>query len=475
MRTPAPTTSTSSATTTATSLTSRASRRRIHRTLALAGTAMLFGGAALAAAGPAQAAGAVLDPVQVERSCKTPGKSGSPDKAYYSSVVLRGSATGSSTFTFDSLTVQNNPALTQITPKQVTVPAGSTTTVTIQATGAKNSANGPAVLTSTVNQGGTTSQHTGTISTFAPMQTADCGVSYPSNVNTPWPVTNQQVVAVDFFGNQAAVPAAVQGGVASLLDGRSTSYALKTDGNVVAWDSTGPVTLPAGWTNLKSIDSSETMEGVPYRVAVTNAGTALVDGLDNSDQLTAATNLKSVAAGRGAAMGLTNDGTLIPAGYVWDSGAPAAVPAGLTNVVQIVSGYGDFVALKADGTVVVFSADGQTEAALSGEFTSIAAGRTSEQEFAALKADGTAVYWAFGSAPVVVATDATRVAIGRDHITGGDSDFTHVYVQHRDGTVDDTRFQDGGGQYGPTPVPALKGATSVVANNTGVVGLFPTA
>ena len=172
------------------------SSTRIHRTLALAGTAMLLGGAALAAAAPAQAAGAVLDPVQVERSCKTPGKSGSPEKAYYSSVRLRGSATGSSTFTFDSLTVENNPALTQITPKQVSVPAHSTTTVTIQVTGATNSANGPALLKATATQGGVTSQHTGTITNFAPMQTTQCGVSYPSNVNQPWPVTNQQVVAV---------------------------------------------------------------------------------------------------------------------------------------------------------------------------------------------------------------------------------------------------------------------------------------
>lgn len=226
---------------------------------------------------------------------------------------------------------------------------------------------------------------------------------------------------------------------------------------------------------MKTIDSNESMGGGPYRVAVTNAGTALVDGLGDSDQLAGSTNLKSIAAARDAAMGLTNDGTLIPAGTDADTGAPAQAPAGLTNVVQVVPNYDKFVALKADGTIVVFSSSGGTDTTgLSGVFTSITTDRAG-MSIAGLKADGTVVYRSGGNAPIVVTTDATQIAMGWDHITGGDSDFDHLYVQHRDGNVDGTIISGGSELSGPIPVPALKGATSITANTTGVVGLMPTA
>lgn len=456
MRTPAPTTSTTTPT----------SRRRVHRALAFGGSALMLAGAGLAAAAPAQAAGgATTDPLQVQRSCKTAGQSGTPNYAYYTSVTLKGSPTGLSTYTFDSLSVQKNPALTQISPKSVTVPASSTTTITLKVTGSANSADGPAVLKATLNQNLTTTHPTGAITHFFPMQSTDCGVSYPSEVTKRWPDAPGTVVAVDINGTQQATPASVATGVTKVFAGEGGDFALKSDGSVIGWNGGSS---SSAYNNAQSIDASDSPSG-RYQLAVTPDGTVIGEGGGEAAGMIGWTGMKSVSTGDWYSVGLTKQGTV---GMIGQSECGTGwVPPGLDHVTQVLTGYqGNNIALKDDGTVVTWGCSDGSLAPVPDmvhDVVKIANGKFGFHT--ALRKDGAVIVWTDDTSfftPQIVATGAINMTMFGDDMW---TDSPHVLAETQDGTVNLVDVY----AHTTTPVPSMKGATSLQGRAGTALAIVP--
>jgi len=165
------------------------------------------------------------------------------------------------------------------------------------------------------------------------------------------------------------------------------------------------------------------------------------------------------------------------------------VPAGLTDVVQVVSGGSHTVALKADGTVVAWGGNEYGLCKVPAEVSGIAQIATSDRHTVALRADGTVVAWgdnrdgqcdvpamvndvvqvaAEGGNTVALRADGTVVALGNNYkgqcnvpagltdvvqvVSGG----SHTVALKADGTV----VAWGCNEYGQCKVPA--GLTDVV-------------
>jgi hypothetical protein len=158
---------------------SRMPRRsaRTARRIVLAGATLVLAGAGVAVAAPANAI--EVEPiawVHVLNACKSPGRSGELPNTYYVNVHLLGSYLPV-TYTFTSLSTRGGPALTSITPQQVTLPAhvaGSDVTLLVQ--GGTNSGYGPATLTSTHSDSVFTGTRTDAISHFHPTHDGTCPV-----------------------------------------------------------------------------------------------------------------------------------------------------------------------------------------------------------------------------------------------------------------------------------------------------------
>lgn len=173
---------TSKPTTTATPPTSSTSRmpgrsaRTARRVLTGATLVLAAAGTGMATAGPASAEIIHFEHVIVDSACKSPGHSGPVPNAYYVNVTLIGGLTPK-TFTFDSLSIKGGPALTSITPKQVTVPGHlGDTSVTLLVEGAPNSGNGVGSLTTYVVGSGFTAKDVLPVRSFTPTHDGTCAV-----------------------------------------------------------------------------------------------------------------------------------------------------------------------------------------------------------------------------------------------------------------------------------------------------------
>jgi trimeric autotransporter adhesin len=199
------------------------------------------------------------------------------------------------------------------------------------------------------------------------------------------------VVAWDSTGYQE-VPAGLTGVVAVAVGGYH-SLALRADGGVVAWgDNTyGQTDVPAGLSGVVAIAA-----GLYHNLALTVDGTVTAWGLNNYGQTDIPPGLGkvvAVACGYEHSLALRPDGTVL----AWGKNADGltTVPESLTNAVAIGCGYRHSVALNANGKVVAWGSNfaGQTNVPTGlSNVIAIAAGGNHNL---ALQANGAAAVWGY--------------------------------------------------------------------------------
>ena len=174
---------------------------------------------------------------------------------------------------------------------------------------------------------------------------------------------------------QATVPIAAQNGVTAIAAGGIHTVALKNDGTVVAWGSTDPVPISAQ-SGVMAIAA-----GFSHTVALKNDGSVVAWGLNNYGQVTGTpttdnsgsaiaspvtlegqvlSGVTAIAAGDSHTVALKNDGSVVVWGMTYDgtNDVAATAPAGLSGVTAIAAGGSHTVALKNDGTVVAWGWNG---------------------------------------------------------------------------------------------------------------------
>ena len=189
------------------------------------------------------------------------------------------------------------------------------------------------------------------------------------------------------FG-QTLVPGGLSNAVA-VAAGRSLGLALKADGTVTGWGTFGSTTVSgtiAGLTNIVAVAASW-YDGLALRAD----GTVL--GIAGASVPANLTNVVAISDGSygGNYLALKADGTVV----AWGTNpyAQSSVPAGLGNVVAVSAGDGWSLALKADGTVVAWGSNANGQCNVPFGLNNVVAISAGENHALALKSDGTVVAW----------------------------------------------------------------------------------
>ncbi len=177
--------------------------------------------------------------------------------------------------------------------------------------------------------------------------------------------------------------------------------------------------------------------GPPFPVAISDYGEDLSD-------------VVAFAAGVGQDVALRRDGTVV----VWGDNAYGQrwVPAGLDEVVGIASGAWHVVALRADGTAAQWGSNLYGEANWQVEPANLAAVTAGFFETVALRSDGTVTAWG----PV----SATPVPPGLSNVVAVATDNQNALAVKADGRVEGWNLNQGGLSWRPLFVPPE--ATNVI-------------
>ncbi|MDB6072488.1 MAG: Alpha-tubulin suppressor [Verrucomicrobiaceae bacterium] len=189
----------------------------------------------------------------------------------------------------------------------------------------------------------------------------------------------------------AAMPMGLEG-VDQVAVGDDHVLALMSDGTVVAWgrpgSSSGDPSQGRALTRFGPVYGIAA--GAAHSYALMADGTVVAWGLGGSYIVPGVRGVVKLAARNHFVLGLKGNGTLAAWGDDWGE---IALPAGLTDMVDVAQGYLHCLALRRDGTVVAWGMNGNGECnvpANLGPVKSIAAGSAFS---VALLADGTVTAW----------------------------------------------------------------------------------
>jgi trimeric autotransporter adhesin len=161
------------------------------------------------------------------------------------------------------------------------------------------------------------------------------------------------------FGNgPVLIGGRVLSNVTAIAVGASYSLALKRDGSVVAW---GTIDWPLGLSNVTAVAAGKRRD---CALALKRDGTVVSFWSGAGLVPRGLNNIVAIAASGTdywPPLALRRDGVVVVglSGTKYEEAAP---PPGLSNVVAIASGFNHYLALRSDGTVFGWGANGSGEA-----------------------------------------------------------------------------------------------------------------
>ncbi|MGA3265515.1 MAG: hypothetical protein ABSE16_01680 [Verrucomicrobiota bacterium] len=208
-------------------------------------------------------------------------------------------------------------------------------------------------------------------------------------------------------------------------------YAENYADNDYGWDN-----LDSGWLDEVHVVPEPSVLGWGYN----NSGSIEPPGL---------TNLVEIASGWYHNLALESNGVVVAWGD--NSYGESTIPVGLTNVIAIAAGYDDSLALEANGTVVAWGDDGYGETGVPVGLTSVAAIAAGKYHSLALMNSGTVAGWGDNS------YGETTVPVGLNNVVAIAAGAYHSLALMNNGTV----VGWGDNSYGECTMPA--GLTNVIA------------
>jgi alpha-tubulin suppressor-like RCC1 family protein len=207
-----------------------------------------------------------------------------------------------------------------------------------------------------------------------------------------------------------------------------SANALLTFSEVIGWgrNDSGQTNVPPNLTNVIAVAAGGRGTFAGHSLALLQDGSVVGWGYNNLGQATppALTDAVAIAAGGDFSMALRKNGTVV----VWGNGTQQNMPGGLINIISIAAGGAHCLALRYDGAVITWGSNqyGITNIPYSPEKISALAG--GYLHTLALREDGSVIAWGLNSfgqgvSPAPFA-NLTAIASGNYHNVGLRADGT---------------------------------------------------